>query len=63
MIYIIKKDWDLISNDYKGVWTEEVMKFNANVPESYLGKKNVLGGCLGGKIGTLLTEGIHFEII
>ena len=62
MYEISKKEWDKISNDFKGEWSEPIVKY-CNLNKSYIGKKTVLEGCLTGLPGTtLLTEGIHFVI-
>ena len=63
-MYVVKKsEWNKICKDFKGEWTEAIVKFQ-KLDKSYIGKKTVLEGCLTGKSGTnLLTEGIHFIIV
>lgn len=64
MIKVTKKQWDNISNDYKGKW-ERWHKdggWQPDLPENYIGKKTVMSGCVSKEIGSLLTEGIHFII-
>ena len=62
MITIDKKEWDKIPNDYKGCWNKYTVEFRGDLPTYYIGKRNVLGGCISDDQGSLLTEGIHFII-
>ena len=48
MIKATKEQWNKIHKDYKG---------------SMNGKRTVLSGCISDKIGSLMIEGIHFEIV
>lgn len=61
MIKITQEKWDSIHNDYKGV-VEDHLWNRQNKPE-LIGKKTVLSGCVSREIGSLLFEGLHFEII
>lgn len=65
MIKVSKKEWNKISSDYKGIWTRELKEngWQPNLPEEYIGKRTVMSGCISEEIGSLLTEGVHFEII
>lgn len=64
MIKVSKKEWNEIPNVYKGKWTREIKDngWQPDLPEEYIGKRTVLLGCISNEIGSLLTEGIHFEI-
>ncbi|MFP3726363.1 hypothetical protein U8V72_14340 [Priestia filamentosa] len=61
LIKVTKKEWDKIPKDYKGFWN--VSALNPNIPKEYLGRRRVMSGSIGAKRGSLLTEGIHFEIV
>ncbi|QST02687.1 hypothetical protein IMZ31_19245 (plasmid) [Pontibacillus sp. ALD_SL1] len=66
MILVTKEKWDRIPNDYKGVWKRSIKEngWQKDLPESYIGKRTVLSGCITDEAGcTLLTEGAHFEIV
>lgn len=62
MIYITKKKYDNIHDDYKGIWTRNVIT-GTDFPPEWYGKKTVLSGCVSSEIGALLIEGTHFKII
>ena len=57
MIRVTPEQWRKIHADYKGRWSADY----APKPE-YVGKRTVLSGCISNEIGSLLTEGVHFEI-
>jgi hypothetical protein len=61
MIKVTQEQWNNISKDYKGEWDEAVVNYQ-RLPKSWIGKKTVLEGCIGGTGCSLLTEGIHFVI-
>ena len=57
---ITKEQWNAIPGDYKGRWGKD----DWGAQKEWIGKRTVLEGCLPGGHGTtLLTEGIHFEIV
>lgn len=64
MIQISKEEWNKIPNSYKGVWTKEIIEngWQPDLPKEYIGRKNILSGCISDEMGGLLTEGVHFEI-
>lgn len=64
MIKVTKKEWNRIPNDYKGKWKRCIKDdgWQPNLPEEFIGKRNVMSGCISNQIGSLLTEGIHFKI-
>lgn len=64
MIQATQKQWDKIPNDYKGRWDRSIKEngWQPDLPEEYIDKRTVLSGCISDKIGSLLTEGFHFEI-
>ncbi|NCB44008.1 MAG: hypothetical protein EOM59_15525 [Clostridia bacterium] len=55
MIQVTQDKWDSIPKEYKGVFSRK------DFPE-YKGKKTVLSGCISNEVGSLLIEGVHFEI-
>lgn len=61
MIKITQAEWNKISNDYKGIWSESIVNYR-QLDKTLIGKKTVLEGCIGGTGCSLLTEGIHFVI-
>jgi len=65
MIIITQKEWDCISDGYKGQWTREIKDngWQPDLPEEYIGKRTVMSGCISDEIGSLLTEDIHFKIV
>jgi len=63
MIKVTQDQWNKISNDYKGNWEEVVVNYRGDTPKDYIGRKTVLGACICAEQGSLLTEGIHFEIV
>ena len=65
MITITEKEWNKISDSAKGKWTREIKEngWQSDLPEEFIGKKTVLSGCISSEIGSLLTEGAHFQII
>lgn len=63
MIKISKEKWDSIPDDYKGKWERWHRNWDKNIPEHFIGKKTVLSGCISDEKGSLLTEGVHFEIV
>lgn len=65
MIKVSKVKWDSISNNYKGMWTRELKDngWQPDLPEEYIGKCTVMSGCISNELGSLLTEGVHFEIV
>lgn len=64
MIRVKKKEWNEIHKNYKGCVTQEMIDYsNGRIPQSYLGKREVLSGCISDEIGALLTEGVHFIIV
>jgi hypothetical protein len=63
MIKVTQQQWNKISNDYKGEWDATVFNYRGDVPKDYIGKRTVLSGCISADKGSLLTEGIHFEIV
>jgi len=64
MIIVSKKEWSKIPNDYKGQWTRELKEgWQPELPEEFIGKRNVMSGSISSEKGTLLTEDIHFKII
>lgn len=63
MIEITRKQWDNIHKDYKGAWSELIVNIHG-LPKNWVGKKNVMAGCIKKNGGTaLLTEDVHFKII
>lgn len=62
MINVSKKDWNSIPNDYKGCWSKETVEFRGDLSVNYIGKRNILSGCISEEQGSLLTEDIHFVI-
>lgn len=64
MIKVSKREWNKIPSDYKGKWTRKIKSngWQPDLPEEYIGKRTVLSGCISDEIGSLLTEGVHFEI-
>ena len=65
MIKVSKEQWNKISKDYKGQWERwhKDEGWQPNLPEEYIGKRTVLSGCISNEIGSMLTEGIHFQIV
>lgn len=65
MIQVTREEWDRISDDYKGEWTRELKEngWQPDLPEEYIGRRTVMSGCISDELGSLLTEGIHFEIV
>ncbi|MEX0598492.1 MAG: hypothetical protein WD512_18565 [Candidatus Paceibacterota bacterium] len=65
MIKITLEEWKLVPNDYKGKWDRSIKEngWQPDLPEEYIGRKTVMSGCISNEIGSLLTEGVHFEII
>lgn len=61
MLKVSQDQWNKISKDYKGEWDEACVNYQ-RLPKSWIGKKTVLEGCIGGIGSSLLTEGIHFVI-
>ena len=55
MIQITQDKWDSIPKDYKGI-------FSRNDFPEHKGKKTVLSGSISNEVGSLLIEGVHFEI-
>ncbi|WP_434510103.1 hypothetical protein [Desulfitobacterium sp. AusDCA] len=64
MITISKEEWNQIPDCYKGKWMREIKDngWQPNLPEEYIGRRTVMSGCISDEKGSLLTEGIHFEI-
>lgn len=66
LIQVTQEQWNKISTDYKGQW-ESWHKhggWQPDLPDTWIGKKTVLEGCIVPGAGTaLLTEGVHFEIV
>ncbi len=56
MLQVNKKFYNKIHKDYKGVWS------NPSKPE-WIGKRGVMSGCLDQPIGSLLIEGVHFQLV
>ena len=64
MLIVTEENFNKISSDYRGEWTESVINYLGNVSNKWIGRKTVLEGCLTGKSSSrLLTEGVHFRII
>lgn len=65
MISVTQEKWNNIPKDYKGIWKREVKDngWQPDLPEEHIGKRTVLSGCISPEIGSLLTEGVHFEIV
>lgn len=63
MIKVSKEKWDNICSDYKSVWEDWHLEYDKNIPKEFLGKRCVMSGCISDKLGSLLTEGTHFEIV
>lgn len=64
MIQITKEEWDSIHEDYKGRWEKELVEYRSeDIPDEYIGKREVMSGCISNMQGSLLTEGVHFEIL
>ncbi|MFS0643722.1 hypothetical protein [Siminovitchia sp. 179-K 8D1 HS] len=65
MILVTNKEWNAIPKDYKGKWTRDIREngWQPDLPESYIDKRNVMSGCISDKMGSLLTEDVHFKII
>lgn len=65
MIQVTKEKWDKIPNDAKGKWDRSLKEngWQPDLPEEFIGKRTVMSGCISDEIGTLLTEGVHFEIV
>ena len=65
MIKITKQKWDSIHKDYKGCWEAWLIEggWQKDLPKEWIGRKTVMSGCISDKVGSLLTEGVHFEII
>lgn len=63
MIEITREQWEAIDKDYKGTWSELIVNVYG-LPKKWIGKKNVMAGCIKEGGGTaLLTEDVHFKII
>lgn len=45
MIEITKQQWDNIHKDYKGKWTKLIVNLHG-LPKNWIGKKNVMAGCI-----------------
>ena len=64
MLMVTEENFNKISRDYRGEWTESVINYRGDVSKKWIGRKTVLEGCLTGKASSrLLTEGIHFKIV
>ena len=63
MIKVTQEQYNKISNDYKGEWSQSSVNFRGDIPKDYIGRKTVMSGCISKEQGSLLTEGIHFEIV
>lgn len=65
MINVTKKQWDNISDSYKSKWEQWIIDggWQPDLPIEYIGKHNVLSGCISDELGSLLTEGTHFIIV
>lgn len=66
MLQVTKEQWEKIPSDYKGRWEPWIVEngWQADLPLEYIGKRTVLEGCIVKNCGcSLLTEGVHFEII
>lgn len=65
MIKVTKKEWEGIPECYKGKWERQIKDngWQPDLPEEYIGKRTVLSGCISSELGSLLTEGFHFEIV
>lgn len=53
---IPQSNWERIPDDYKAVWSNEAYP-------DLVGRNTVLSGCISDESGSLMIEGINFEII
>lgn len=63
MIQVKQSEWDKISPEYKGQWTQELADWRGDIPADRVGKRTVCSGCISDELGSLLTEGCSFEIV
>lgn len=59
-IELTEEEYYRISDSYRGQWTQGVIDFRGDIPQSYLGKRTMLTNENGATV--LLTEGINFII-